>query len=73
MLSLFWLTRWGRSEVDCRATNDAAMSHAMLKLYQRLAEQLRADVERLLALGSAHYGAANSPLLDLDHVRRRRV
>ncbi len=22
-LALFWLTRWGRSEVDCRATNDA--------------------------------------------------
>lgn len=71
MLSLFWVTRWGMSEVHCRAVNDAAQAHAMLKLYQRLAEQRRADVEKLLALGAGHFGAANSPLLDLESVRRR--
>lgn len=26
LLALYWLTRWGRSEVDTRATNDAILA-----------------------------------------------
>lgn len=69
MLSLFWVTRWGRSEIDCRAVNDAAQAHAMLKLYQQLADQRRGQLAKLLDLGG--FGSANDPLIELDSVRRR--
>jgi len=36
-LAVFWLTRWGRSEIDARATNDALMG---LSLARSLAEEL---------------------------------
>lgn len=39
-LALFWLTRWGRSEVDAQAVNDA-------QLYSGLAVSLAADRDRL--------------------------
>jgi len=39
-LALFWLTRWGRSEVDAQAVNDA-------QLYSQLATSLAADRDRL--------------------------
>ncbi len=41
-LALFWDTRWGRSAIDAKATNDARM-------YYGLAQSLRARVELLEA------------------------
>jgi len=38
-LAVFWLTRWGRSEIDARATNDALMA---LQLARSLADDLAA-------------------------------
>ena len=66
-LALFWLTRWGRSEVDCRATNDAMTAVALARslhedrtsLRAELTEltdhrdHLRAMLQRALARGSA--------------------
>ena len=47
-LALFWLTRWGRSEVHTRATNDAMLAVALARSLgeerHRLREQL-ADLE----------------------------
>lgn len=47
-LALFWLTRWGRSEIDTRATNDAilavSLARSLTEDRQRLREQL-ADLE----------------------------
>lgn len=28
-LALFWLTRWGRSQIDCQAVNDARLAYAL--------------------------------------------
>jgi len=39
-MALYWLTRWGRSEVDAQAANDAT-------LYANLAEALARDRDRL--------------------------
>ncbi|MGV8826567.1 hypothetical protein [Methylibium petroleiphilum] len=46
-LALFWLTRWGRSQVDCQATNDAraAVGYAM-----SLQAELRSLRHQLLEL-----------------------
>lgn len=38
-LAVFWLTRWGRSEIDARATNDALMA---LQLVRSLTDDLAA-------------------------------
>jgi len=38
-LAVFWLTRWGRSEIDAQATNDALMA---LQLARSLADDLAA-------------------------------
>lgn len=70
MLALFWLTRWGRSQVECHAVNDARM---MAQLARSHAEQLaaaRAEVARLVALGD--FGCANTPtmLVDVDQAPR---
>jgi len=38
-LAMFWLTRWGRSEIDAKATNDALMA---VQLARSLADTLAA-------------------------------
>lgn len=48
-LSLFWLTRWGRSEIDCRATNDAMTAVGLARSLHEERTKLRATVESLLA------------------------
>ena len=60
LLSLFWVTRWGRSEVDARAVNDARLHAGMARCHEATIRRLRADIDRLLALG--HFGSANDPL-----------
>lgn len=61
-LALFWLTRWGTSEIDACAHNDAVLAG-------REAIRLRGEVEALRAqLDSvgriADFGSANDPLPD---------
>jgi hypothetical protein len=60
-LALFWLTRWGRSQVHTQATNDALMAVALARSLGDELELVRGQLARVLAL--ADTGAANRPLL----------
>lgn len=67
MLALFWLTRWGRSQVDCHAVNDARM---LAQLARSQADQLaaaQAEVARLLSIGD--FGSANAPTINAPPMR----
>jgi hypothetical protein len=46
-LALFWLTRWGRSQVDCTAVNDARLWHAVAQAQTTRAAQLAAALDAL--------------------------
>ncbi|KQW76583.1 hypothetical protein [Methylibium sp. Root1272] len=59
LLALFWMTRWGQSEVACEAHNSAVMHAGMVGCLQREIAALRRELGRVLALGE--FGAANSP------------
>lgn len=60
LLSLWWLTRWGQSELDCELANRAAMYQALTGALQQECDRLHAQVEKLQLLGD--FGAANDPL-----------
>lgn len=60
MLALFWETRWGISEIETRAANDAARYFALARALERENIRLRAQLERLQQM--ADFGAANAPL-----------
>lgn len=62
MLALFWLTRWGRSQLDARLTSEAQGLAALVASLKRARTVDRRRVSRLLEL--ADFGAANQPLLD---------
>lgn len=47
-LALFWLTRWGRSEVDCRATNDAMTAVALARSLHEERTTLQGQLEALI-------------------------
>jgi hypothetical protein len=66
-LSLFWLTRWGRSSVNAQAINDALVGVQLARSLAADLEQLRVQVRYLEALGTS--GAANEPLLRGPHAR----
>lgn len=60
LLSLFWLTKWGTSEIDARAHNDAVMAGME-------ANRLRKEIEEIQALLAAvgriaDFGSANDPV-----------
>src|SRR6218665_685316 len=57
LLSIFWVTRWGRSAVDAEATNDARAAWGYLGAVKDENAALRAELARVLAL--ADTGAAN--------------
>jgi len=63
MWALFWISPWGRSRVECDASNDARAAHSRMSMYQvenaKLKEQL-ASLEAMIADGVG--GAANMPL-----------
>lgn len=46
-LALFWLTRWGHSEVDCRATNDAMLAVSLARSLHEERTKLRAELEEV--------------------------
>lgn len=65
-LALFYLTRWGRSQVNAQAENDAQIFRTSHLIAQADAARRTRDVQRLLATGD--FGTANDPLVDLAPV-----
>lgn len=63
VLALFWLTRWGRSQVDAQAANDAAMACSYVETLTREVERLEIELRHVHALNAS--GAANQPLMRL--------
>lgn len=60
-LAVFWLTRWGRSEIDAQATNDAILAANLARALseerdalRRQVIELRQTVERLTSLPGVH-------------------
>jgi predicted DNA-binding transcriptional regulator AlpA len=58
-LALFWLTRWGHSQVNADAVNNAAVAVGLLRSIERERDQLRLQLAHVLAIGE--FGAANDP------------
>ena len=59
MLALYWLTKWGRSEVDCEAHNAAVMSATMARARLDRINELQGQIKRLGQI--AQFGSANDP------------
>ncbi len=59
MMAIFWLTRWGRSQVDCKAVNDATMFAGLAKSLERENARLTHRVQRICQI--ADFGSANDP------------
>ena len=84
-LALFWLTRWGRSEVDCRATNDAMTAVALARslneeraaLRSQLAQsetdrdRLASMVQRFTQLAHETSGRGNGAIASHSHTGNR--
>jgi len=60
-LALFWLTRWGRSQINERAVWDAQEAVGFVDCLRREVQRLTDENTRLMALG--HFGSANEPIL----------
>lgn len=60
MLALFWETRWGISQADTDAANQAARFYMLAQSLKRENAQLRQSLERLQR--QADFGCANAPL-----------
>ena len=58
MLALYWLTRWGRSQVDCQATNNARQAWAELQAARSVLLATEKQNAHLLRVGE--FGAANA-------------
>jgi predicted DNA-binding transcriptional regulator AlpA len=69
-LALFWLTRWGRSEIHCQAVNDCQLAVAYATAMESEVRRLRTELARVLAVGE--FGSANDPLAS-EPIRRRHV
>lgn len=61
LLALFWLTRWGRSQIACSAVNDATLLATRLRAQVAELEAARAALAAVLSV--ADFGAANSPTM----------
>jgi hypothetical protein len=64
VLALFWLTRWGRSELDAHLHAQAVNGASLVRALRRDLDLERSRLSRLVRL--ADFGASNSPLLHLD-------
>jgi len=58
-LALYWLTRWGRSEVEAAAVNDCRLAVAYANAMEAEVRRLRTELARVLAVGD--FGSANEP------------
>lgn len=59
LLCLFWVTRWGRSRVDCNAVNDARIQAEEARFLRADVRRLERELARVLAAGD--FGSANAP------------
>jgi predicted DNA-binding transcriptional regulator AlpA len=59
-LALFWMTRWGRSEIDCQLHNDAVAMAGLARVHAERADRLEVQLAHVLALNE--HGAANLPV-----------
>jgi len=59
-LALFWLTRWGHSQVHCQATNDAILAAQIARNLTDRCAELEIQLAHVLALNE--HGAANEPI-----------
>lgn len=73
MLALYWLTRWGLSELDAETHNRGEVYKQLAQALERELWRQREDFATLARIG--HYGSANdplphvAPLLGLDDAR----
>lgn len=58
-LALFWLTRWGRSQVDADAVNDARLAHALARSAGDALAASERENAHLESVGV--FGSANAP------------
>ncbi len=72
-LALFWLTRWGRSEIHAQAVNDCQLAVAYANAMELEVRRLRTELARVLAVGD--FGSANEPIAsqppEVRHVSSR--
>lgn len=59
LLALFYITRWGRSDVHCRAENDARAQAALAFHLKSELDKATAQLARLGQIGD--FGSANDP------------
>jgi predicted DNA-binding transcriptional regulator AlpA len=64
-LALFWLTRWGRSEIHCQAVNDCTLAVSYANALETELRQARTQLAHVLAISDT--GAANGPLTSERH------
>jgi hypothetical protein len=58
-LALFWLTRWGRSQIDAQAVNDCMVAVSYATGLESQVRALQTELAHVLAIGE--FGAANDP------------
>jgi hypothetical protein len=63
MLALFWMTRWGRSALECEAHNDVTLWVAVARCLADENEKLAGRINHLTSI--AEFGSANGPLPDV--------
>lgn len=59
MLAIFWLTRWGVSEIDAAAHNAAIYSAGMARCLQDELDDIKARLARISRIGE--FGSSNDP------------
>lgn len=59
MLAIYWLTRWGVSEIDAAAHNAAIYSAGQARALQEELEAIRARLARVSQIGN--FGSSNDP------------
>lgn len=67
-LALFWLTRWGRSQLDAHMVNEIRQLAGLVDCLQRDRQRDAARFARVLQLGD--FGSANAPAFDHAATRR---
>lgn len=64
VLALFWITQWGRSELDSRLAYEATLNAGLARSLRDELRASHATLRRVLSL--ANFESANSPLFDLS-------
>lgn len=62
-MALYWLTRWGRSQVDAQAVNDARLAIAYADSLRRELIVAERQIRHLREIGA--FGTANEPIMEV--------